>query len=118
MKKVLVVDDDTDILELVKMALTMNGLEVSVLSRWEKIDETIRDFTPGLILLDISLGTADGREICRNLKAAEETRDIPVILFSANIEFQKGVEQYQAEGFIAKPFELKHLVDTIRATAK
>lgn len=118
MKKVLVVDDDTDILELVKLALTMHGLEVSVLSRWEKIDDTIREFMPGLILLDISLGTADGREICRNLKASEATKDIPVILFSANIEFQKGIDRYQAEGFIAKPFELKKLVETVRASAR
>jgi DNA-binding response OmpR family regulator len=118
MKKVLVVDDDMDILTLVKMALTMNGLEVETLSRWERIGGAISDFGPGLILLDISLGTADGREICKSLKAAEETRDIPVVLFSANIEFQKGLEECKAQGFIAKPFELAHLVETVRSLAR
>ncbi|HLI94088.1 MAG TPA: response regulator [Puia sp.] len=118
MKKVLVVDDDPDILQLVKIALTMNGLDVTTLAQWEKLDGAIRECMPGLILLDISLGSADGREICRDLKMAEGTKDIPVILFSANVEFQRGIEEWKAESFIAKPFELKKLVETVKAFAK
>src|ERR1700722_3768908 len=114
MKKVLVLDDDTDILQLVDLILTRDGLKVQTISRWQDIRDVIREFSPGLILMDISLGTADGREICKSLKQDETTRHIPVILFSANIEFQKSIDECQAQGFIAKPFVLKSLGNTIK----
>ena len=96
MQKILVVDDDIDILALVKMTLTMNGFDVSILSRWENIDNTIHNFEPDLILLDVSLGGADGRDICKKLKAEKETKHIPVILFSANIEMEKSIDNCNA----------------------
>jgi DNA-binding response OmpR family regulator len=113
MTKVLVLDDDIDILQLVNLILTRNGLAVQTISRWQEIGDVIRDFAPGLILMDISLGTADGREICKSLKQDETTRHIPIILFSANIGFQKSIDECQAQGFIAKPFDLKTLVNTV-----
>lgn len=115
MDKILVVDDDIDILTLVNMTLTMNGFDVTVLSRWEGIDNTIENFEPDLILLDVSLGGADGREICKTLKAQEETRHIPVILFSANIEMEKSIENCNAQAFISKPYELSNFLNTIKS---
>jgi DNA-binding response OmpR family regulator len=118
MHKILVVDDDIDILTLVKMTLTMNGFEVSVLSRWEGINNTIENFKPDLILLDVSLGGADGREICKNLKAEKQTQHIPIILFSANIEMEKSIDKCNAQAFISKPYELKYFLNTIRSNIK
>ncbi|HET6256062.1 MAG TPA: response regulator [Puia sp.] len=118
MKKILVIDDDVDILLLVKLALTMNGLDVRTLSRWEMIPETIEEYAPALILMDISLGTADGRDICKGLKREALTKDIPVILFSANNEFQKSIGECQAEGFIAKPFDISDLVARVKEKAR
>lgn len=115
MKKILVVDDDIDILTLVKMTLTMNGYETEILSRWESIDHTINRFKPDLILLDVSLGGADGREICRRLKSQEDTERIPVILFSANIEMEKSLENCNAQAFISKPYDLNYFLQTIRS---
>jgi DNA-binding response OmpR family regulator len=114
MNKILVVDDDLDILTLVKIALTMNNFSVQAISRWEDISDTIRNFQPDLILLDVSLGGADGRNICKNLKHTEDTRHLPVVLFSANAEMGNYVEDCKANDFIAKPFELSHLMQTIR----
>jgi DNA-binding response OmpR family regulator len=115
MDKILVVDDDIDILTLVNMTLTMNGFEVSVLSRWENINNTIKNFEPDLILLDVSLGGADGREICKNLKAEKETQHIPIILFSANIEMEKSIDNCNAQAFISKPYELGYFLNTIKS---
>ena len=114
MNKILVVDDDTDILGLVKILLNSNNYDVKAISRWEEIDTSIYNFKPDLVLLDVSLGGADGREICKGIKAAKETRDLPVILFSANPEMGKYIEDCCAQSFIPKPFELKYLLSTIR----
>jgi DNA-binding response OmpR family regulator len=114
MKRILVVDDDVDILALVRMMLTMHDFNVDAISRWEKIPDSLENFEPDLILLDISLIGADGRLICKQLKQADNTRHIPVILFSANAEMGSSYLDYQAEDFIAKPFEMSHLVETIR----
>ncbi|HET6995663.1 MAG TPA: response regulator [Chitinophagaceae bacterium] len=114
MKKILVVDDDVDILALVQMMLTMHNFNVDAISRWEKIPESLENFEPDLILLDISLVGADGRVICKQLKQSNDTSHIPVILFSANAEMGSNYLEYQAEDFIAKPFEMSHLIGTIR----
>jgi DNA-binding response OmpR family regulator len=113
MKKILVVDDDVDILTLVKMTLTMNGFDTEILSRWEGIDSSIKNFTPDLILLDVSLGGADGREICKRLKSQEDTQHIPIVLFSANIEMEKNLDKCNAQAFISKPYDLNYFLKTI-----
>ena len=110
----MVIDDDEDILALVKMYLTMNNYAVEALARWESVDEYIHRFLPELILLDISLKGADGRDICKKLKENADTRHIPVILFSANSELGSNFKECQAQGFVEKPFELPHLLKTIR----
>jgi len=114
MDKILVVDDDLDILTLVKMSLKLNGFEVETISRWEQVSKGIENFSPDLVLLDVSLGGADGREICKKIKTTEETKHLPVVLFSANAEMGRSVEDCHAQAFVAKPYELAHLLKTIR----
>ena len=114
MKKILVADDDIDILTLVKMTLGMQGFSVDAISNWKDIAERVRLFGPDLILLDVSLGGADGRDICKKLKQEPGTKHIPVILFSANVEMGESIQECQAEAFIAKPYELSHFLTTIR----
>ena len=116
MNKVLIIDDDLDILTLVKMTLDLNGFNVKGESNWEGIDSIIKKFEPDLILLDISLGGADGRDICKKLKSQNDTQDIPVILFSANLEMENSFAQYNAQAFISKPYELNYFLKTIRST--
>jgi DNA-binding response OmpR family regulator len=114
MNKILVVDDDTDILELVEIMLNSNHYDVKAISRWEEINTSIHTFKPDLVLLDVSLGGADGREICKRIKAAKETQHLPVILFSANPEMGKYIEECSAQSFISKPFEIQYLLSTIK----
>ena len=115
MNKILVVDDDTDILGLVEIMLNSNNYNVKAISRWQEIDTSIHDFKPDLVLLDVSLGGADGREICKGIKMTKETQNLPVILFSANPEMGKFIEDCQAQSFIPKPFEIKYLLNTIQS---
>ena len=114
MSKILVVDDDTDILTVVEILLKMNHFSVRTISRWEDIPDSINNFSPDLILLDVALGGADGREICKKLKISDETGHIPVILFSAHYDLVNNIKECLADGLITKPFETSYLLETIR----
>ena len=109
------VDDDIDILTLVKTILSVNQFTVETISKWENIHPGVEKFQPDLILLDVSLSGADGTEISRQLKQKSETQHIPVILFSANIEMAKKVADCGAQGYLSKPFMIKDLLQMIRA---
>jgi DNA-binding response OmpR family regulator len=114
MNRILVVDDDHDILTVVEILLTMNNFLVKTISKWNDITDAIKNFSPNLILLDIALGGADGREICSQLKQSDETRHIPVILFSAHYDLANNIHECLANGLVTKPFESSFLLDTLR----
>lgn len=113
MKKILVVDDDIDILTVVQLVLDSNGFEVSAITNWKQIYPQIDDFKPDLILLDVSLGTQDGRNICKQIKSDDTTKHISVILFSANHNVEKSVSECMADSFISKPFDINNLIKGI-----
>lgn len=114
MSKILVVDDDNDILDVVRMLLSLNNYRVSTLSRATNIAQTIEDFAPDLILLDVALGGDDGREVCSNLKKTEDTKSIPIILFSAHYDLVNNIASCKADGLVTKPFEAQQLLSVIR----
>jgi two-component system phosphate regulon response regulator PhoB len=113
MFKILVIDDDADLLFLGSSMLRQKGYDVFSLARPENIPEIIKSFRPDLILLDIKLGEADGRKICLELKNNPETRAIKVILYSAFPETSIDVLKYGADDFVLKPYDFKHLVNKI-----
>ncbi len=115
MPKILVVDDDLDILLVMEALLKMNGYEVAVTANGEEALDKAAAFCPQLILLDIRLSGHDGREICRSLKAAQATCNIPVIIVSAHPGGMTDIDSYGADDFIAKPFDVKHLLRRIRS---
>ncbi|KAA9040803.1 response regulator [Ginsengibacter hankyongi] len=114
MKNILLVDDDIDIIDLVSSLLTRNNFIAKAITGGTHIFEVIKDFSPHLILLDISLGTEDGREICKRIKQAKETRNIPIILFSAHNDLINHIKGYLSNASLAKPFATSELLDTIR----
>lgn len=113
MNKVLVVDDDIDILTVVHLVLESHGLNVKSISKWQEIFPVITTFKPNLILLDVSLGSQDGRNLCKQLKSDAATKGISIILFSANHDVAKTIPECLANGFIAKPFDINDLIDNI-----
>ena len=114
MKKVLVVDDDKDILTVVKILLTMHGYNVEAISRWEEIYEKTDSYKPDIILLDVALGGQDGRILCKQIKTSQKTSHIPIILFSANHGIVETYSDYLADDFIAKPFEISGLIEKLQ----
>ena len=116
MRRILAVDDDNDILEVLKYILEDSGYEVETLSNGYNLFSTIREHQPDLILLDIMLGGLDGRELCKHLKAGKETHNIPVILISAS-HYVSPNTSHQGGGpddFIAKPFDIDVLLRSIK----
>ncbi|HTK18187.1 MAG TPA: response regulator [Mucilaginibacter sp.] len=113
-KKILILDDDADILDMLSYFLSDNGYEVSTMLRGDKVLETIRSFHPDLILMDVMLANMDGRLICRNLKAESETRALPVILISGTHNLSESLNQQGApDDFLAKPFDIEYLLHKI-----
>ena len=114
MEKILVVDDNMDILNVVSLILTSNGFEVNTISNGNDAMSSMEKFKPDLVLLDVYLGGMDGRDICNNLKSKEETKHIPVIMFSAHSNQKDIFDNCNAQDFIGKPFEIKELVGKIK----
>ncbi|MEO6290054.1 MAG: response regulator [Ginsengibacter sp.] len=114
MYKVLVVDDNRDILSVVELMLKMHDYTVKTVHRWEEITQSVSGFMPDLILLDISLSGADGRDICRAIKDSDDTKHIPVILFTAHHDLGSTFEECLADGLVTKPFSKAYLLETIR----
>lgn len=115
MLKILVVDDDTDILSVMKILLTMKGFEVEVISKGENALPKTESFKPDLILLDVLISGHDGRTICKQLKSKKETSHIPVIMFSAHPGAAATITDYGADDFIAKPFDVDNLMKKVNA---
>lgn len=113
MKKILLVDDDLDIINVVEILLTRNNYKVKATAQWENITKSIKNFSPDLILLDVALGGADGRDICEELKSSTNTQHIPIILFSAYYNLAKDFRGCPADGFVSKPFDISYLLETI-----
>ena len=113
-EKILVVDDDIDILEIVSLLLVERGYEVKALDHGETILEDIQDFQPNLVLMDVMLGGMDGRAICKDLKRNPNTQELPVILISGTHDLVESVHlQGGPDDFIAKPFDLDQLYTKI-----
>jgi len=113
MAKILIVDDDKDILEVVQLLLTSKDHVVQTLYDPENLSEKIISFNPDVILLDVNIGQHDGRDICKLLKSNIVVKHIPVILFSALPGLEHIYPECEATGYIAKPFDANYLFETI-----
>ena len=113
MKKILVVDDDVAVLEMVQLTLEGAGYRVQTSLNGACFQQMQSD-PPDLILLDILLPGEDGRELCRQLKDDEKTRHIPVILFSAHFHGRDTTPLSGADAFLPKPFHLVELRDLVK----
>ncbi len=113
MKRVLVVDDNNDILWVVETILKRYGFDVMTTLRGEDVLSKTKDFLPQLILLDVFLSGIDGIAVCNTLKSTPETKDIPVIMFSAHTNFSDIKKFCKADDFVAKPFDTNELVKKI-----
>ena len=107
---ILVIDDNEDILFIINAMLTHNGFMVTTLDNVNNIEQVIRDLKPHLILMDMHLSGADGCDICRELKAQEEFKHLPILMISADPVARSRCTDAGADHFIEKPFEMHELL--------
>ncbi len=112
--RVLIIDDDPDVLETLQAVLTSRGFTVDTLLDVSKLRQMIADFTPDVILLDVTLKEAHGGEVCKDLKTCGIAQKIPVILFSGDRNIKESYKIYLADDFIEKPVKINNLVTALR----
>ena len=109
--KVLVVDDEQDILELIRHSLSKEGFEVHVAANGAQAIEQAKKVKPEIIIMDVMMPIMDGMEACRQLKEIPETKNIPVIFLTARSEEFAELAGFEAgaDDYIAKPVNLGEL---------
>lgn len=108
MKRMIIVEDDPGLAEMIVLAFASTDLEITCFGNGKLImDGTYQ--RPNLFLLDKQLPGIDGLDICRHLKSSEETRMIPVIIMSANLSIAELAGQAGADDLIMKPFNIGNL---------
>lgn len=105
MKKLLIVDDEEDLLAGMDALLTKFGYKVKTATSYKTLLPIVYSFQPEIIVLDVMLGKEDGREICKELKENPITKEICIMLFSASPEKGKNYQDYLADGWLDKPFD-------------
>jgi two-component system phosphate regulon response regulator PhoB len=119
-EKLLVVDDEEDILELIKFNLEREGYQVSCAASGEAALDLARSEIPDLIVLDLMLPGIDGLEVARQLKKESETREIPIVMLTAKGEEADIVAGLElgADDYITKPFSPRVLVARVRSVLR
>ncbi|MDD5449476.1 MAG: response regulator [Candidatus Omnitrophica bacterium] len=117
-KKILIIDDEVDLVGLLKTKLELRNYHIVPLYTSKRSLEITKREKPDLILLDIMMPDKDGYEVCRELRADEDTSAIPIILFSAKPDqkeyLKTGTKSVGADDYIVKPFETDALLEKIK----
>jgi two-component system cell cycle response regulator DivK len=113
-KKVLIFDDDTDILEVCTIVLETNGFEVVTESNCEDLLRKVLDCSPDVVLMDNKIPPIGGITATREIKAMPAFRSLPVVYFSANQDIARLAAEAGADHYIEKPFDLDQLVTLLQ----
>ena len=110
--RILLVDDEPDIVETVSFMLQARNYSVSVASGGLEGIEKAKNEHPDLVLLDIMMPDVDGYDVCMKLKADEDTKNIPIIMLTAKGESEAVLKSHSlgAEDYVVKPFSLPTLL--------
>ena len=121
-KKILVIDDEGDLLKLARTRLEASGYKVLTLDSGDRAVEFAGREKPDLILLDIVMPGKNGCQVCKELKADKDTGAIPVIVFTAQYPEEEYVktntEEIGADDYILKPFDAQTLLAKIKFLIK
>jgi len=113
MSKVLIVDDDRTMVSLLKILLEMDGFDVSNLSMGGKLIEKVRDEKPDLILMDVFLSDADGKEVLAELRNTKDLSDLRVVMTSG-MDLADQCMDAGADAFLLKPYTPEQLMKIIQ----
>jgi|SRR5579863_3193609 len=112
-KRLLVIDDDEAILDVVRDIFEDEGYVVRCLEDVEDVFTEINHFRPNVVLIDYKLGISNGAEICYQIKSNAGTLNIPVVLFSAHHRTIDAIGNYGWNAFIGKPFDIEHIKSVV-----
>ncbi len=112
-KKILLVDDEPDILEFLQIIFEEEGYIVVTTDKGDYLEKLNNSALPDLVLLDMLLSGKDGREIVRHLKSQQKTKHIPVIMFSAHPSAEQTALTAGADDFVEKPFDIDTLLNKV-----
>lgn len=117
MNKILVVEDEPDILEMVRYNLDQAGLDVETAEDAERALQSVQEVLPDLIILDLMLPGIDGLDMCRQLKQDARTRHIPILMLTARKEEVDRIVGLElgADDYVVKPFSPRELVLRVQA---
>lgn len=111
-KKIFIADDDEAIVDSTTLMLEVMGYEVDYTYNGALVPAALKN-KPDLLLLDIWMSGVDGRDVCRQVKADPQTRDIPVLMISASRDIRESALASGADDFLEKPFEMDDLLEKI-----
>jgi DNA-binding response OmpR family regulator len=116
-KKILVVDDEVDLVETVRFPLELEGFDVLVSYNGEDALNQARKEKPDLIILDLMLPKLDGYKVCRLLKFDERYKHIPILMLTAKTQEKDKIlgNETGADEYITKPFEMDYLMEKVKA---
>ena len=115
MQKILIIDDDPDVITVLQLLLKRKGYVVATACNEREAYEQVESFNPELVVMDVLLSGTDGRTICKKLKSEDGSKHIPIIMFSAHPSAQKNMGDFGADDFIPKPFEGAKILERIEA---
>ena len=112
-KRILVLDDNKDILDIVHETLTYEDFEVQGTSRSDEVIGLAENFKPDLVILDYRVAGVNGGDLCLQIKLHPQLKDVPVIIYSAYISNNDDMLAYVCDAIINKPFDLTELVEKV-----
>jgi DNA-binding response OmpR family regulator len=113
-KNILIYDDDEEILLLCKIILKKHDYNVQTFSSCDDVITDVRNLKPDFILMDLWIPQLGGEKAVKILKENADTKQVPIFLFSANSDIEDICHKIHADGFIAKPFDLKVFLEIIQ----
>jgi DNA-binding response OmpR family regulator len=114
-KRILIVEDDYDILCILTDLLNEEGYEVVGLSYTKSILDSVSEHRPHLVMLDFLLPGINGGELCHELKTSDKSSELPVILLSGYPRLVESLGSYGCDAFIAKPFDVDAVLHTVES---
>jgi DNA-binding response OmpR family regulator len=114
--RIMIVEDDPDLRRILSFQLTCEGFSVQVADNGEVAFQLIQQQVPDCLILDLMMPVMDGFNLLKRIRSLEHTRSVPVIVLTASQDerHRRRTQQYLAECFVEKPYNLQELTDKVR----
>ena len=113
-QRILVVDDDSGVLEAIKIILVDSGFKVKTIISTDEFEKVMTRFKPDLVMLDIWMPKISGEVLCLKIKEDDNLKKIPVVLLSASNRTEKISKKCKADDYLTKPFDMEELIETVK----